>query len=299
MDFRIRVFLEVAKYLSFTRASKELYISQPAISKHIQELENTYNVQLFNRQGGKIELTHQGEIFRQHAQRIVEEYNKLSCDMEMLSGSFSGELRIGASTTIAQYLIAPLMADFISKFPNVKCTLLTGNSEQIENALEKHSIDIGLVEGSKRRPNLKYQHFAKDELVLVTSSRNILADSIVAADIQNLPLVLRELGSGTLEVIENALLNKGIKLSGLNILLHIGSTEGIKKFLESSAESYAILSIISVLKELKNNELKVIDIEDMEMQREFAFVMPQGGQNERIEKFISFANLWYSSSYML
>lgn len=121
----------------------------------------------------------------------------------------------------------------------------------------------------------------------------------MAADIQNLPLVLRELGSGTLEVIENALLNKGIKLSGLNILLHIGSTEGIKKFLESSAESYAILSIISVLKELKNNELKVIDIEDMEMQREFAFVMPQGGQNERIEKFISFANLWYSSSYML
>lgn len=297
MDFRLKVFLEVAKHLSFTRASKELYISQPAISKHIQELESAYNVQLFSRQGGKIGLTRQGEIFREHASGIIEGYNRLACEMEMLSGSFSGNMRIGASTTIAQYLMAPLMADFINKFPDVKCTLVTGNSEQIEEALRQHKIDLGLVEGNRRSPELKYQHFAKDELVLVTSAKNMFADSVMAAEVERLPLVLRELGSGTLEVIENALLGKGIKPGNLNILLHIGTTEGIKKFLEASEESYAILSIISVLGELQRNELKVVDIEDMQMEREFAFVMLQGAQNERVERFISFAKLWYSKSY--
>ena len=109
--------------------------------------------------------------------------------------------------------------------------------------------------------------------------------------------MLREVGSGTLEVIEKALLENGIKLSDLNILLHIGTTEGIKNFLKTSKNSYAIVSIISVLEELKNNDLKIVDIVGMEMLREFVFVTMQGGQNTRLERFMSFAAKWYSNSY--
>lgn len=312
MDFRLRVFVEVAENLSFTKAAKELFISQPAISKHISELENMYKVELFERQGGKIMLTREGEIFLEHARSILERYERMAYDMELLSGKFSGEIRLGASTTIAQYLIAPLLAGFISRFPAVKVTLVTGNSEQIERALEEHRIDLGLVEGDKRKPNLKYSHFADDELVLVTSSRNVCPDSVYptyeqglgagmvpagdAPVLTTLPLVLRETGSGTLEVIEKALHAWNLKLNNLNILLQMGSTEGIKQFLDVSGNSYAILSIISVMKELKNNQLKVIDINGLDICRAFSFVYRQGAGNEKIDKFINFAKLWYADN---
>jgi len=297
MDFRLNVFVEVARHLSFTKAARELFISQPAITKHIQELENIYKVQLFNRIGGKISLTPQGEIFLKHANEILAQYKLLANEMELVTEQFSGELKIGASTTIAQYLIAPLLADFIVRFPQVKVSLFTGNSEQIEDALENKKIDIGLVEGSRRSNHLKYSPLAKDELVLVTSSQNPIGESVAVTDIATLPLVLREVGSGTLEVIEKALLENGIKLSDLNLLLHIGTTEGIKNFLKTSKNSYAIVSIISVLEELKNNDLKIVDIVGMEMLREFVFVTMQGGQNTRLERFMSFAAKWYSNSY--
>jgi DNA-binding transcriptional LysR family regulator len=297
MDFRLNVFVEVARHLSFTKAARELFISQPAITKHIQELENIYKVQLFNRIGGKISLTPQGEIFLKHANEILAQYKLLANEMELVTEQFSGELKIGASTTIAQYLIAPLLADFFVRFPQVKVSLFTGNSEQIEDALENKKIDIGLVEGSRRSNHLKYSPLAKDELVLVTSSQNPIGESVAVTDIATLPLVLREVGSGTLEVIEKALLENGIKLSDLNILLHIGTTEGIKNFLKTSKNSYAIVSIISVLEELKNNDLKIVDIVGMEMLREFVFVTMQGGQNTRLERFMSFAAKWYSNSY--
>ncbi|MBQ3521473.1 MAG: LysR family transcriptional regulator [Bacteroidales bacterium] len=297
MDFRLNVFVEVARHLSFTKAARELFISQPAITKHIQELENIYKVQLFNRIGGKISLTPQGEIFLKHANEILAQYKLLANEMELVTEQFSGELKIGASTTIAQYLIAPLLADFIVRFPQVKVSLFTGNSEQIEDALENKKIDIGLVEGSRRSNHLKYSPLAKDELVLVTSSQNPIGESVAVTDIATLPLVLREVGSGTLEVIEKALLENGIKLSDLNILLHIGTTEGIKNFLKTSKNSYAIVYIISVLEELKNNDLKIVDIVGMEMLREFVFVTMQGGQNTRLERFMSFAAKWYSNSY--
>lgn len=297
MDFRLNVFVEVARHLSFTKAARELFISQPAITKHIQELENIYKVQLFNRIGGKISLTPQGEIFLKHANEILAQYKLLANEMELVTEQFSGELKIGASTTIAQYLIAPLLADFIVRFPQVKVSLFTGNSEQIEDALENKKIDIGLVEGSRRSNHLKYSPLAKDELVLVTSSQNPIGESVAVTDIATLPLVLREVGSGTLEVIEKALIENGIKLSDLNILLHIGTTEGIKNFLKTSKNSYAIVSIISVLEELKNNDLKIVDIVGMEMLREFVFVTMQGGQNTRLERFMSFAAKWYSNSY--
>lgn len=295
MDFRLRVFVTVAEKLSFTKAAKELFVSQPAISKHISELESIYKVELFERQGGKIVLTNEGEMFLRHARAILEKYDELACEMELLSGKFSGEIRLGASTTIAQYLIAPLLADFISRFPSVKVTLMTGNSQQIEHALEEHRIDLGLVEGDSHKPNLKYSHFADDELVLVTSAQNPCGESFsVLPELISLPLVLRENGSGTLQVIEKALSRHNVKINNLNILLQIGSTEGIKQFLESSENSYAILSIISVLRELKNNRLKVVDIDGLDIRREFSFVYRQGAGNERIEKFINFALLWYS-----
>jgi len=288
MDFRLEVFVSVAHHLNFTRAADELHISQPAISRHISEMESAYKVQLFERQGGKVRLTAAGEIFLRHAEAIMADYRALQLEMNLLTDNFVGELRVGASTTIAQYIAPPLIAKFIGMFPEVRLQVASGNTEQIEQALEEHRIDIGLIEGSHRKPSLKYTPFQKDELVLVTSARNKTADEVSVEELALLPLVLREAGSGTLEVIEQALALHGKKISQMNVLLHLGSTESIKLFLENSPSVFAIVSIAAVTRELMGNILKVIEVAGLDLEREFAFVARQGAHSDIQERFMRF-----------
>ncbi|MEG1556558.1 MAG: LysR family transcriptional regulator, partial [Bacteroidales bacterium] len=158
MDFRLRAFIAVAQQLNFTKAAKELFISQPAISKHIQELENIYGVQLFERNGSKITLTSAGEIFLKHAESITNSYKELQLEMNLWSGKFTGNLKVGASTTIAQHTLPPKIAQFIMAFPDIKLSVIMGNSEQIEQALREHTIDVGLVEGIHRKNEFKHVH---------------------------------------------------------------------------------------------------------------------------------------------
>ncbi len=288
MDFRLSVFISVARNLNFTRAANELHVSQPAISRHIQELETAYQTQLFERSGGKIRLTPSGEVFLKHAEVIMENYKALKLEMNLLNENFAGELRVGASTTIAQYVLPPAIARFIAMYPDIRLSVITGNTEQIEQALTEHKIDVGLIEGKHRRHDLRYTHFKKDELVLVTNIRNKTADEVTVEDLSYLPLVLRETGSGTLEVLEEALAVHGKKLTQMNILLQLGSTESIKLFLENSASVFAIVSIAAVSRELMNNKMKVVEVTGLELEREFAFVTSLGAQNELQKCFVRF-----------
>jgi DNA-binding transcriptional LysR family regulator len=288
MDFRLNVFVSVARHLNFTRAASELHISQPAISRHVQELESTYKAQLFERSGSKVKLTIPGEILLRYAETILETYRNLQLEMNLLTGNFSGELRIGASTTIAQYILPPIIAKFIAKFPDVKLTVTSGNTEQIEQMLEKHEIEIGLVEGAHRKQSLKYTAFQKDELVLITGAGNKIGDEISLDELIALPLVLRETGSGTLEVIEQELGRYNKKISQMNILLQLGSTESIKLFIENSPSVFAIVSISAVAKELLRNTFKVVEISGFELKREFAYVVSHGVHSEIQGRFMRF-----------
>ena len=111
-DFRLKVFYSVAKNLSFTKASQELFVSQPAVTKHVHELESMYHVRLFDRTNNKISLTEAGKVLMEHCERILTEYRKLEYDMHLLNNEYAGELRLGASTTIAQYILPPILAKF-------------------------------------------------------------------------------------------------------------------------------------------------------------------------------------------
>lgn len=289
-DFRLKVFLSVAKNLSFTKASRELFVSQPAITKHVQELEATYKTRLFERQGNKIKLTVAGELLLKHSERILEDYKRLEYEMHLLHNECTGELRLGASTTISQYVLPPLLADFIAKFPQVNLSLFNGNSREVEAALQEHRIDLGLVEGIFRLPNLRYTRFLDDELVAVvrTHTQLKISDEITPEDLLHVPLVLRERGSGTLDVFERALLDRNMKLSSLNVQLYLGSTESIKFFLEH-ADCMGIVSFRSVYKELLAGTLRVIEIKDMPMLRDFCFVQLHGDDGGVSQTFTRFA----------
>ena len=175
IDFRLKVFCSVAHNLSFTKASKELYVSQPAISKHIQELETEYSTRLFERMGTHITLTPDGELLLSHAEKILKQYKQLDFEMNLLTQRHIGELRLGASTTIAQYVLPPYLATFQQKFKQIKLSLINGNSSDIEKAVEEHRIDLGLIEGCSRQIHLHYTPFMRDELVCITSTRSRLA----------------------------------------------------------------------------------------------------------------------------
>ena len=158
-DFRLKAFYSVAKNLSFTRAAKELFVSQPAITKHINELERQYSVRLFDRTGGKIMLTDAGRLMLEHCSRILDEYNRMEYDMNLLNERSSGHISIGASTTVAQYVLPQILAEFTERFPQIEVSLTNGNSRDIENALLNHDIDLGMVEGITHSAGLQYEPF--------------------------------------------------------------------------------------------------------------------------------------------
>lgn len=288
-DFRLKVFYSVAKHLSFTQASKELYISQPAITKHIRELESLYGVRLFDRLGNKISLTDAGKLMLEHCEQILAAYRRLEYDMNLLKNEWTGDLRLGASTTISQYVLPPILARFTEKYPKVNVTLMDTNSRNIEQALQNHDIDLGLVEGVFRLPSLKYEPFLHDELVPVVGTQSKLAkkDEIGLDELQQLPLVLRERGSGTLDAIEMAFDEVGLKLSSMNVRLYLGGTESIKSFLRCS-DSLGIVSLQAVAPELRRGDFKIIDIRGMQIKRHFCFVHLQGQEEPSSINFMRF-----------
>lgn len=295
MDFRLKVFYTVAVRLSFTKAATELFITQPAVSKHIQELEEQYKIKLFERNGSRIALTNAGEVLLKHTKNIFEIYREIDFDMSALINQQQGLLRLGASTTISQYIIPPLLARFHQKLQDIKVNLLNRNTEQIENALLNKEIEIGIVEGQSKNPAIKYTEFLKDELVLVCNSKNPLAhkEEIRPEDLKSMSFVLREQGSGTLEVIEYALKPFDIKLSQLKIEMQLGSTESIKSYLMNS-DCVAFISIHAIEKELKNQEMIILDIKDLSMERFFYIITLQGKADSLSELFIRNISSYYN-----
>lgn len=287
MDFRLKVFYTVALRLNFTKAATELYITQPAVSKHIQELEETYKTKLFERNGSKIALTPAGKILLKYTKSIFDIYREIDFEMSSFNKERQGLLRLGASTTISQYIISPVLASFHQKQKDIKVNLLNGNTEQIENALINKEIEIGIVEGQSKNQSIKYIPFLKDELVLVCSSKNPLVqqNEISVNDLKSMKFITRERGSGTLEVIEFALKKANLKLVDLHIEMQLGSTESIKSYLLNS-DCFAFMSIHAVSKELKNKELIVLDIEKLAIERYFYIITLQGKSDSLSELFI-------------
>lgn len=295
MDFRLKVFFTVATRLNFTKAAAELYISQPAVSKHIQELEETYNTKLFERNGSKIALTPAGHLLLKHTKAIFDIYRDIEFDMSTFVSQRKGLLRLGASTTISQYVIPPVLAQFHQRETDISIQLTNGNTEQIETALLQKEIEIGIVEGQSKNQSIKYVPFLKDELVLVCHSKHPLAkqNEISIEDLKTLRLLTRERGSGTLEVITYALRKHNIQLSDLQIEMELGSTESIKSYLLHS-ECLAFMSIFSIESELKSGELSIVDIQGLSFERDIYVITLMGKSDTLASLFIQSLFKYYN-----
>lgn len=289
-DFRLQVFHTVAHRLNFTKAAAELFISQPAVTRHIQELEQQFKVKLFERRGTNIRLTAAGKRLLQHTEALFAVYRNLEFDMSTLTKGQHGKLILGGSMTTAPYILPPILAKFHERYPEVEVNMFAGNTQQIEQALERAEADLGIVEGHSRNPAIRYIEFMKDEIVLVSNPAHPLArrQSIRPDELTRIPLLLREPGSGSLEVLAHALKDVGLKLPQLRTEMQLNSTEMIKSYL-LSAPCMAFLSVHAVTKELQNNECTIVDVKGLEIERYFYFARLQGETQALPELFMRFA----------
>lgn len=289
-DFRLQVFHTVAKRLNFTKAAKELFITQPAVTRHIHELEQHFKVRLFERNGTRIRLSPAGKRLLQHTEVLFAVYRNLEFDMSTLTEGHSGRLMLGGSMTAAPYILPPILADFHSRYEDIGVSVVTGNTQFIEEALERKEIDLGIVEGHSRNSSIQYTEFMKDEIVLVCNPSHPLAKraAIRPDELLKIPLLLREPGSGTLEVLGHALKGVGIKLSQLTREMQLDSTETIKSYL-LRAPCMSFLSVHAVQKELLNKECTILDVKGLNIGRSFFFARLHGEAQALPELFIRFA----------
>ncbi len=199
ISFSHRVFMEVAANLSFSKAAQVLFVTQPAISKHIKALEDQYKVPgLFERKGNSILLTEAGKRLNEYLLQATEIERKIEYDLSILSNmsQAAGHLRLGASTTIALYILPPILSGFQREYANVHVQLVNRNSEYILNALLTHEVDIGIIEVDNKLTTVSYNPFMSDEVIPVCSSKSPLAGkSLTLKQLLKTPVALRERGS--------------------------------------------------------------------------------------------------------
>jgi DNA-binding transcriptional LysR family regulator len=296
--FRHIVFYEVARLQSFSKAAEVLFLSQPAISKHIKALEEHYQASLFERKANLISLTKEGLLLQEYVKKARELNRQLEFDIAGFRNikQAKGLLTIGASTTVALYVIPEILSGFHQHYPHIHLRLVNRNSENILKALLEHEIDFGIIEGKNQLTAAHYQFFLADEVVAVCSVKSKLAKQkkISIAELKTIPIALRERGSGTLAAITEALAKNAIRMNELNAKVILGGTEALKNFILHDV-CLGFLPLRSVNRELQSRELVRLQIPGLHITREFYFVQRHGAENDKINRlFIKWARQQYN-----
>lgn len=272
------VFFEVARLRSFSKAAGTLYLSQPAVSKHIKNLEEQLGASLFNRNGNSISLTPFGEKLHEHLFHAKAIQKQMEYDLSVLQGQEGarGSLKLGASTTVSLYILPRIISQFHKNHPNVHIQLLNRNSGNVLEALLNKEIDLAIIEGQNKINRISYTFFTEEEVIAVCSKQSPYAGhSLELMELKQVPLALRERGSGTLYVLMKELEKQNIKERDLNVKVRLGGTEALKNFLIEDI-CIGFLPKISVVKELENKELIQVPIQHLSVFRQFYFGMRQG-----------------------
>ncbi|MCG5536729.1 selenium metabolism-associated LysR family transcriptional regulator [Ectothiorhodospira mobilis] len=289
-DRRLKVFYTVARLLSFTRAAEALHMTQPAVTFQVRQLEEHFNTRLFDRAHNRVSLTEAGRTAYTYAERIFEIYEEMENAIREITGDVSGALSLGASTTIAEYMLPALLGQFKRRYPEVNVRLRVSNSEGILSMVENNVIDLGVVEGPVQNRNLHVERCRLDQLVAIVPPGHPLADRSVlgVAELMPHPFICREEGSGTREVIADYLQQQGLGRNALAVCLELGSPEAIKGAVEAGM-GVSILSRATLDKELALGRLVAIPL-DPPLTRQFSFVhQRQKFRMRAMEELLGFA----------
>ena len=274
--FRLKVFRAVARHLNFTRAAEELLLTQPAVTQQIKALEEEYGLPLFDRSGGHIALTPAGAGLLPYAEQLKALSDEAFAAVTSIAGGYAGKLALGASQTIGQYILPNLIAAFLREQPRVAVTAISGNSDAMLEAVVALRVQLALVEGPALRKDVHVQPFMEDQMVLVVPSSHEWADQqIPLASLRDAPLLMREFGSGSRRVIENAFSRAGLKKRDLKTTMELDSTEGLLSAVEAGL-GVTFVSRWAVRNQLALGTLRLARVEGLHLSRMFSLAYPAG-----------------------
>lgn len=291
-DRRLQVFHAVAKQMSFTKAAEVLFMTQPAVTFQIKQLEEHFSTRLFERGHGRISLTPAGELVLEYAERVLALSAEMETRVKELTGRLSGPLLIGASMTIAEFLLPRVLGEFKASHPDVEPRLTVGNSETIEGRVAEHTLDVGLVEAPSHAAALLTETCCEDELNVVVAPGHPLAGCkpVTPKQLVGQAYVSREPGSGTREFTDLYFRKAGIDPSSLSTVMELGSPEAIKGVVGTGL-GFAILSQITVAKDEKLGELVVLPLSPR-LTRALSVVYPKERFRSRlVNTFVEFAKI--------
>jgi DNA-binding transcriptional LysR family regulator len=268
---QLKIFTSVYKNKSFTRASEELHISQPTISEHIKNLEADLGVRLFDRLGRSILPTREAEILYPKALQLLEDLENIQDEVSATGSGVKGRILFGASTIPGAYILPPIAYTFKQQFPDTSFEILIEDSKKITEMVLNHDLLCGLVGAKMESDKLNYTSLIEDELVLVAGGDITGKRTIKPSELHTLPILMREIGSGTRQTFENYLARKKISLVDLKIVATLGSTSAVKQAVKAGLGA-SILSRIAVQEELANGSLVEIHIKGLQMKRKFYLV---------------------------
>jgi len=266
MNFhRLEVFHAVARRRSFSRAAEDLYTSQPNVSRHIAKLEAELGVRLFHRLGMRVALTDAGRMVFDYAERVFELTEELQRALNELKGLERGYLRLGASSTPGLYLLPPVVASFQQEHQGLEITLQLTNTQGVLEQALSNQVDLGFVEASVTVPGVQLQPYTTDELVPIAALAHplVVAPTVTPEDLDGETLVLREEGSGTRQVVEEALVRWGVRP---NRVLVINGCEGVKRAVAAGL-GLSFVSHHAIALELAQGWIKELPGEDLRLPR--------------------------------
>lgn len=258
---QLRIFVAVAEREHVTQAARDLNLTQSATSAAVAALEAQYQTKLFDRIGRRIKLTEAGRVFLIEAQAVLTRAASAETVLADLTGLKRGSLTLGASQTVANYWLPALMHRYRVRLPGISLRLRIGNTQSVSGWVQEGAVDIGFVEGAIDDPAFIIEPVADDELVLVVNPGHDWAKRrpVTADDLTKSRWVLRELGSGTRAIFEEALAERGVNLSSLDVALELPSNEAVRAAVEAGGGA-TVISWLVVAGSLKAKSLALVDL---------------------------------------
>ncbi|NKN31771.1 LysR family transcriptional regulator [Marichromatium bheemlicum] len=293
-DRRLQVFHTVARLLSFTKAAEALHMTQPAVTFQVRQLEDQFDTRLFDRTHNRISLTDAGRVVYEASDRIFELYAEMENAVRELTGEVSGTLTIGASTTIAEYLLPRLLGEFKGCYPDVAIQLKVANTDSVLAMVETNAIDLGIVEAPVGNKNLVVETCQRDQLVAIMPPGHPLAalEVVPFEQLLRYPFICREEGSGTRNVIRDYLREQGFCLEALKVVLELGSPEAVKGAVEAGM-GVSVLSQATLAKEQRLGTLVAVPL-DPPLHRPFSFVhQKQKFRLRVVDELFDFARTYF------
>ncbi|MGL5718512.1 MAG: selenium metabolism-associated LysR family transcriptional regulator [Paraclostridium sp.] len=275
MDLKqLEVFVAVAKYQSFSKAAKELFLTQPTVSAHIQNLEKELNTVLVNRNNKVITLTKPGQILYEHAIYILNNCKKAIYDIREYEGKIEGIIDIACSSIPETYILPDFLKSFSNDFKNVKFNISHYDSNYAISEILNDRSSFGFVGSKSTNKQVEYIDLIDDELVLITPYDMEIENYdgfIDFKDLLDLKFIMRKEGSGTQSLIVNKFKDYDLNINQLNTIAYVESNEAIKEMVKLGL-GVSFVSYTSAIDFITLNKVKFYRVNNVKFDRKFYFI---------------------------